>query len=173
MIDLHLHTTASDGTLSPADLVARAERAGLTTISVTDHDTVAGLADASAHARRRGLRFIDGIEITAVEDERDTHVLGYFFDPADVAHPTRRNVCPMPRGIAYDASTDAIHVACRGGELVTLPAAGGAATRTVRLDRDLRDVIVSGDHLHVTRFRSAELLVVDRASGRLTSRLRA
>jgi hypothetical protein len=85
LIDLHLHTTASDGTLSPADLVARAERAGLTTISVTDHDTVAGLADASAHARRRGLRFIDGIEITAVEDERDTHVLGYFFDPADVA----------------------------------------------------------------------------------------
>jgi len=85
LIDLHLHTTASDGTLSPADLVDRAERAGLTTISVTDHDTVAGLAEAAERARRRGLRLIDGIEITAVEDGRDTHVLGYFFDPADAA----------------------------------------------------------------------------------------
>lgn len=85
MIDLHLHTAASDGTLSPADLVARAGRAGLTTISVTDHDTVAGLAEAAAEAQRRGLRLIDGIEITAVEEERDTHVLGYFFDPADAA----------------------------------------------------------------------------------------
>jgi predicted metal-dependent phosphoesterase TrpH len=81
VIDLHLHTSASDGTLRPADLVARAARAGLVTISVTDHDTTAGLDDARAEAVTRGMRLIDGIEITAVEDGRDVHVLGYFVDP--------------------------------------------------------------------------------------------
>ncbi|XXY13579.1 cytochrome-c peroxidase [Sorangium sp. So ce216] len=72
----------------------------------------------------------------------------------------RRAVCPAPRGLAYDASLDAIHVACAGGELVTLPAQGGAALRKLRLDADLRDVIVEGDRLLVSRFRSAETLVV-------------
>ena len=81
MIDLHLHTTASDGALPPADLVARAAAAGLTTIAVTDHDTVGGLHDAAAAATAAGVRLIPGIEITAVEDDRDTHVLGYFVDP--------------------------------------------------------------------------------------------
>ena len=81
MIDLHLHTTASDGTLAPRALVARAASARLTTISVTDHDTVAGLPDASRAADALGLTLVPGIEITAVEEERDVHVLGYYFDP--------------------------------------------------------------------------------------------
>lgn len=85
MIDLHLHTTASDGTLRPADLVAHAAAAGITTLSVTDHDTTAGLAEARGEADRLGLRFISGIEITAVEDGRDTHILGYFVDAAGEA----------------------------------------------------------------------------------------
>jgi len=72
----------------------------------------------------------------------------------------RRAVCATPRGIAYDAAKDALHVACNSGELVSLPAAGGAATRVLKLDRDLRDVIVEGDKLLVSRFRSAEVLVV-------------
>jgi hypothetical protein len=82
VIDLHLHTTASDGTLAPAALVARAAAAGLTTISVTDHDTTAGLSEAAAAARSRGITLVPGIEITAVEDGDDIHVLGYYFDPA-------------------------------------------------------------------------------------------
>jgi 3',5'-nucleoside bisphosphate phosphatase len=82
VIDLHLHTTASDGLLSPEALVERLVDAGIHTFSVTDHDTVAGLARAAAAAERRGLRFVPGIEITAVETERDVHVLGYGFDPS-------------------------------------------------------------------------------------------
>ena len=82
MIDLHLHTTASDGYLSPAQLVARAKAAGLTIISVTDHDTVAAVAEVTKLAGPAGIRVIPGIEITAVDNERDVHVLGYFFDPA-------------------------------------------------------------------------------------------
>ena len=83
MIDLHLHTTASDGKLPPADLVARGVAAGLTTISITDHDTTGGLNEARAAAAACGIRLIDGIEITAVEHGRDTHVLGYWFDPSN------------------------------------------------------------------------------------------
>jgi predicted metal-dependent phosphoesterase TrpH len=82
LIDLHLHTTASDGALAPADLVARAAAAGVTTISITDHDTTGGLEIARLAAVALGVRLIEGIEITAVEDGRDTHVLAYFFDPA-------------------------------------------------------------------------------------------
>ena len=81
MIDLHLHTTASDGRLSPAQLVARASAAGLTTISVTDHDTVAAIAEATEVAQGVNIRVVPGIEITAVDDGRDVHMLGYFFDP--------------------------------------------------------------------------------------------
>jgi 3',5'-nucleoside bisphosphate phosphatase len=83
LIDLHLHTTASDGTLSPATLIARAAAAGLTVVSVTDHDTVAGLAEARDAAARHGVRLVNGVEITAVEDRRDVHMLGYFIDAAD------------------------------------------------------------------------------------------
>ncbi|HTN86630.1 MAG TPA: cytochrome-c peroxidase [Sorangium sp.] len=72
----------------------------------------------------------------------------------------RREVCRAPRGVAYDASRDAIHVACAGGELVTLPAAGGPAVRKLRPAPDLRDVVVDGDRLLVSRFKSAETLVV-------------
>lgn len=83
MIDLHLHTTASDGALTPAALVARAAAAGIRTLAVTDHDTVNGLPEAATAAASLGLTLIPGIEITAVEQGRDVHVLAYYFDPAD------------------------------------------------------------------------------------------
>lgn len=82
MIDLHLHTTASDGLLPPRELVQRAAKAGLTTIAVTDHDTIAGLEEAVRAGTGVGVRVVPGIEVTAVEKERDVHVLGYFLDPA-------------------------------------------------------------------------------------------
>jgi predicted metal-dependent phosphoesterase TrpH len=78
MIDLHLHTTASDGTCTPELLVERAWRAGIRTLSVTDHDTMAGVAPAAAAARTYGMTVIPGIEITAAEGGRDVHVLAYF-----------------------------------------------------------------------------------------------
>jgi cytochrome c553 len=74
---------------------------------------------------------------------------------------SRRHVCPAPQGIAYDAKSDSLHVACTSGELVTLPAAGGPASRSVDVDFDLRDVIVKDERLFVTRFKSAELLELD------------
>ena len=81
MIDLHTHTTASDGALEPRALVERAYRLGIRTLSVTDHDTVAGVSEAAAEAAARGMEFLPGIEITAVHDRRDVHMLAYFLDP--------------------------------------------------------------------------------------------
>jgi len=85
VIDLHLHTTASDGLCEPAALVSLAWRAGIRTMSVTDHDTVAALTEVESAAASSGISFVPGIEITAVHDGRDVHVLGYFIDRADAA----------------------------------------------------------------------------------------
>jgi predicted metal-dependent phosphoesterase TrpH len=81
VIDLHLHTTASDGLLLPELLVERAAQAGLTIISITDHDSVAGIDEARAAGQRFGIRIVTGIEMTAVARGRDVHILGYFLDP--------------------------------------------------------------------------------------------
>lgn len=84
MIDLHLHTTASDGRCSPRQLVDRAAKAGVTVMAVTDHDTTAAVVEVRGLAAALGIEAIAGIEITAVEDGRDIHILGYFIDPANV-----------------------------------------------------------------------------------------
>jgi hypothetical protein len=78
VIDLHLHTTASDGVSSPEALVAEAAAAGLGVVSVTDHDTLAATPAVAAAARGKGMSTIPGVEITAVHRSRDVHVLGYF-----------------------------------------------------------------------------------------------
>jgi predicted metal-dependent phosphoesterase TrpH len=80
VIDLHLHTRASDGAYEPEELVRRVWLAGIRTFSVTDHDTVAGLDRAASAAAQYGMDFVPGIEVTAVDAGRDVHVLGYFID---------------------------------------------------------------------------------------------
>ena len=81
---------------------------------------------------------------------------------------TRREVCAIPRGIAYDVANDRLHVSCAEGTLVTLDAAPSSImpTRTRELGTDIRDVLVREDKLYVTRFRSSELLVLN-ADGEL------
>jgi hypothetical protein len=73
----------------------------------------------------------------------------------------RTAVCAAPRGIAFDATSDALYVACLTGEVVSLPASGGAVTRSVYVASDLRDVIVRDGHVQVTQFRTARLLDLD------------
>ncbi len=72
----------------------------------------------------------------------------------------RRQICGAPRGVAYDAIHDTLVVACATGELVTLPAGGGAPLDTVQVERDLRDVILVGSDTFVSRFRTAEIVHV-------------
>jgi 3',5'-nucleoside bisphosphate phosphatase len=80
IVDLHLHTTASDGRLTPAGLVDRVAVAGVGIMAVTDHDTTGGCREVAARAAAHGIEFVAGIEITAVEHGRDVHMLGYFID---------------------------------------------------------------------------------------------
>ena len=83
MIDLHSHTTASDGEHSPEDLLTRARVAGVTTLAVTDHDTVSGLARAQAAADARGVRLVPGIEVSTEAEGREVHILGHFVNPTE------------------------------------------------------------------------------------------
>ncbi len=90
-------------------------------------------------------------------------------DPSKGSLLDRRDACPAPRGVAWDPATDLVWVACATGELVALPAAGGPATQTFTIERDLRDVIVGSGSLAVTKFRSAEVLRID-SHGTITRR---
>jgi 3',5'-nucleoside bisphosphate phosphatase len=81
-IDLHTHSSASDGTTAPADLVGLARAAGLDVVALTDHDTTDGLAAAAA-ALPSGLTLVPGAEISCVHDGISLHLLAYLFDPHD------------------------------------------------------------------------------------------
>jgi predicted metal-dependent phosphoesterase TrpH len=86
--DLHLHTTHSDGTYTPAQVLDLARRCGLAAIALTDHDTVAGWAEAQAAATPE-LEVIPGVELTCLWRGRGVHLLGYFFRPEDAALQAR------------------------------------------------------------------------------------
>lgn len=81
-IDLHIHTTASDGTVAPAQVVAMARDLGLAAIAVTDHDTVAGVPEALAAGQALGVEVIPGVELNADYQGRDVHIVGLFLDTA-------------------------------------------------------------------------------------------
>ena len=82
-VDLHLHTTVSDGALRPEELVRAASIAGIEVMAVTDHDSVDGIRDAERAASDLSIQVIPGIEVSASLDDNDVHVLGYFLDPGD------------------------------------------------------------------------------------------
>jgi 3',5'-nucleoside bisphosphate phosphatase len=79
--DLHMHTTFSDGTATPAELVARAKQNGVRCIALTDHDTLAGLEDCFAEGAKQGVEIIAGTELSIDYRDKTTHLLGYFSGP--------------------------------------------------------------------------------------------
>ena len=82
-IDLHVHTRASDGTLSPSAAVAEAKRQGVTLLSITDHDVTEGIPEAEAAAAELGVTLVPGVEVSIDVDEHEVHVLGYFIQPGN------------------------------------------------------------------------------------------
>lgn len=82
-LDLHVHTTASDGMLSPKEVVIRAKEKGLYGIAITDHDTVEGIEEAQKHGKKVGVAVVPGVEVSTAANGQDIHVLGYYVDPAD------------------------------------------------------------------------------------------
>jgi hypothetical protein len=79
-VDLHLHTTASDGVMSPSEIVRYAKAKGLQAIAITDHDTIDGLEEGLLEGNRIGFEVIPGIEVSAEHSPGSMHLLGYFFD---------------------------------------------------------------------------------------------
>ena len=82
-IDLHCHSTASDGLLKPEEVVARAAANGVEILALTDHDGVSGLAEARAKAESEGVRFVDGVEISVTWEGTTVHIVGLQIDPED------------------------------------------------------------------------------------------
>jgi predicted metal-dependent phosphoesterase TrpH len=91
-IDLHTHSSVSDGTEAPAELVAQAAAQGLSAVALTDHDSTAGWAEASAAALAHGITLVPGMEMSTQLEYASVHVLAYLFDPedADLAAMTAR-----------------------------------------------------------------------------------
>jgi len=82
-IDLHTHSTASDGTMTPADLVRYAHKKGLSALAITDHDTIEGIEEAAAAGNICGIEVVAGIELSVKYCDHSLHLLGYLFDPLD------------------------------------------------------------------------------------------
>lgn len=80
LIDLHIHSTASDGSLTPAEVVNRAHALGLTAMALTDHDTVAGIDEALSAAKDLDMEVIPGIEVSCIYQEKEIHILGLYID---------------------------------------------------------------------------------------------
>ncbi len=84
LADLHMHTTCSDGALSPCELLQRINNVGIGTISITDHDSVEAVDEAIALGKELGIEVIPGVELSSDIGERDIHILGYFIDYRDL-----------------------------------------------------------------------------------------
>lgn len=82
LIDLHSHSTASDGLFTPSELVGRAAAQGVRVLALTDHDEVAGLDEARSAAAEAGIALIDGVEISVTWNNRSVHIVGLRIDPA-------------------------------------------------------------------------------------------
>jgi 3',5'-nucleoside bisphosphate phosphatase len=81
--DLHTHTNASDGALTPKELILKAKSKGLKTVSITDHDTIKGYLQAVPYAAEHDIELLPGVEITALWNNREVHLLAYLFDVED------------------------------------------------------------------------------------------
>ncbi|MEW6659290.1 MAG: PHP domain-containing protein [Thermodesulfobacteriota bacterium] len=97
LIDLHTHSTASDGSLRPGEVVRLAKEAGLKALALTDHDTTDGLAEAMAAGEKLGVEVIPGVEISAQFTDDTMHILGYFIDFASGKLAERLEVLKQAR----------------------------------------------------------------------------
>jgi len=128
-IDLHTHSIASDGALTPTELIARAAERGVRIQALADHDTLLGVAEAVAEGERRGVRVIPATELNTESEWGDAHVLAYFVDPHDSALGERLRWLRENRGrrielmveklnvLGHTVSLDRVREIARGGSL--------------------------------------------------------
>jgi predicted metal-dependent phosphoesterase TrpH len=82
-LDLHLHTTHSDGSFTPTEIIELAQKAGVTALAITDHDIMTGISEAADAGKDRGIEVIPGVEISSILGNSELHILGYFLDCQD------------------------------------------------------------------------------------------
>lgn len=110
--DLHIHTTASDGTWTPAELISEAQRAGLGLIAVTDHDSVANVAEAGRLAAEAGIQLIPGAEICSTKENLSFHILGYGID---ITNKPLLELMQHNEALLEQKDVDSIHLLARDG----------------------------------------------------------
>ena len=127
-IDLHTHSTCSDGSMTPGELVRHAKASGLSAVALSDHDTADGVREALAAGRACGIEVIPAIELSAKSDT-ETHILGYFIDPdsktlseaVDYIRAVRveriGETCSMLRDLGIDVTLDEVKAVAGGGIL--------------------------------------------------------
>lgn len=116
-IDLHVHSTASDGTLTPAQVIALAARQNLSALALTDHDTTAGIREAQTAAEQAGIELIPGIELSCVFQKKEIHILGLFISPEDPVFSREINSL---LAIRNERNEEMIRRFRRGGFAITL-----------------------------------------------------
>ena len=156
-IDLHTHSSASDGTDSPTELIRRASAEGLTAVALTDHDTLSGLAEARSAAADAGIRLIPGTELSVDHDGLKLHMLVHFLEPQDGPlqdrlaelrqgrHERNKKIIAKLRELGYEIDETDVN-AQAGGEAVGRPhiadalvAKGFVSTRADAFDGLLSD----------------------------------
>lgn len=140
-VDLHAHSTASDGSAAPAAVIAAARAAGLAAVALTDHDTVAGVADARMAAAEYGIEVVAGVELSAAAGEQEVHILGL-----QLAEPQLLEPALIDFRAARHTRADAMVVALRAaGVPITLDAVlGQAAGAAVGRPHVARALIAGG-----------------------------
>ncbi len=129
-VDLHAHTTASDGRATPEELIARAQAADLQAIAVTDHDTLDGLPDAQRAADAAGIHLVHGIELSTIDGSREIHLLGLHLTETTVLAETLIAVqaARVDRAVEMVAKLNTLGMPVTM-EMVLHEAAGGAVGR--------------------------------------------
>ena len=112
-IDLHIHSTHSDGTLTPAQLIAEAKHLGLSAVALTDHNTVSGLPDFIAEAERVGITAVPGVELSTVWGGREIHLLGLFIP--EEHFPAITSLMQDYRARKAQSNRDLVARLCGGG----------------------------------------------------------
>ena len=109
LVDLHTHSTFSDGRYTPTELVEEAAQAGIKVLAVTDHDSWNGVAEAQAAAATHGLRIIPGVELGTQQGEESVHILGYYLDMTNRPLQEKMNELRHAREIRLQRMLDKLH----------------------------------------------------------------
>jgi predicted metal-dependent phosphoesterase TrpH len=126
-IDLHIHSTMSDGTMTPTELVDLAQKKGLKAIALTDHDTFAGYNEASRRGSDVGLEVLSGIELSVTMKDNHLHLLGYLFDCEDQVFLGHIEKLQQARDVRNDeiiARLNALGITVTGHELAEISGSG-------------------------------------------------